>query len=68
MKKKKIIKKLDQRVKALEKQLTPSSLTLFDPDNENKTVVICIANGKYTQDSYIKNTGSETSNITSQPI
>jgi len=68
MKKKKIIKKLDQRVKALEKQLTPSSLTLVDPDNENKTVVIGIADGKFSQDASLKNTEVETTNITSQPI
>lgn len=68
MKKKKIIKKLEKRIGALEKQLTKSSLTLIDPDNENKSVVIQIKEGRFTEDSYIKSFPVDTNNIISQPI
>ena len=68
MKKKKIIKQLSERIAALEKQIKPDSITITDPTNENKTVVIGIVDGKFTQDVHLKSSANEITNITNQLI
>jgi hypothetical protein len=66
MKKKKIIKKFEQRIEALEKIITPSSITLTDPDNKSKTVVLGVENGDFTTD--VHTVSKDKTNLTKTPI
>lgn len=69
MKKKKRYKALLERVEKLEKQIKSNSITFVDPENKNKSVIVGIIDGKFTQDIVIQIPGtSETTNITNQPI
>ena len=70
MKKRKAIAKLSERLEKLEKQLKESSLTLRDPDNENRSVVIGISDSTFYQDILVTTTetttDTEVTNITNQ--
>jgi hypothetical protein len=66
MKKKKINKKLEQRIEALEKIITSSKITLTDPLNKDKFVIIEIANGTY--ESYIQTVTQDKNSLTKAPL
>lgn len=66
MKKKKKIEKLEQRIEALEKIITPSSITFTDPDNKESCAVIEIVNGEFT--SYTLTTKTDKTNLTKTPL
>ncbi|MEN2415543.1 hypothetical protein [Flavobacterium mesophilum] len=70
MKKKEIIKKLTQRIDALEKIVKKNSITLTSPDDENKTVFIGIENGNYKHEIQTRSVTEKTDieNITNQPV
>jgi hypothetical protein len=66
MKKKKLIKKFEQRINALEKIVTSNKITLTDPGDKNKTVVLGIENGAFATD--VHTVSNDKTNITKTPL
>lgn len=66
MKKKKVIKKLEHRIEALEKIVKSNSITLTDPTDQEASIVMEVVDGQFT--SYTCITSKEKSNLTQTPL